>query len=394
MTRPDGTGPFRLWQNAAANQLYVYPAHKDYADEDGDLFPANTPYILVSRGSSGSDQPLPRRGGADPRRLPPRHQGDGSRSEHLAGADGADGVPPLAAERALARGLLQRRRPSGRLRGLRDQPRPHGAASPTRSSPTPSRRRSRIRVHRGGARHRGRRLLRRWASPSSSSTPPPPSPASGARAPDGAAMTVSAEETADPNGRAAQPSSGACCRATPSGCGSSPLERRRAAPGSPSTGTSPSRSPRTTRSSPPGSTSASSPTTACTTAPRRSSAWYFPPTEARSYAPGPDGAPRIAAHRLRRPGEGRAYADPMLIARADWRDDYPTPPDGSLLGWTRTAATAREDFDRRRAPASSPAPPTAGPAAHRAPSPTRSAALPDGRLDGRGDRRRRLPCPC
>ena len=30
MTRPDGTGPFRLWQNAAANHLYVYPAHKDY----------------------------------------------------------------------------------------------------------------------------------------------------------------------------------------------------------------------------------------------------------------------------------------------------------------------------------------------------------------------------
>ena len=56
MTRPDGTGPFRLWQNAAANHLYVYPAHKDFTDEDGDLFPANTPYILVSRGSSGSDR--------------------------------------------------------------------------------------------------------------------------------------------------------------------------------------------------------------------------------------------------------------------------------------------------------------------------------------------------
>ena len=46
----------------------------DYADEDGDLFPANTPYILVSRGSSGSDKPLPRRARADPRRLPARHQ--------------------------------------------------------------------------------------------------------------------------------------------------------------------------------------------------------------------------------------------------------------------------------------------------------------------------------
>ena len=58
MTRPDGTGPLRLWQNASANQLYVYPAHKDYGAKPGDLFPANTPYILVSHGSSGSDQPF------------------------------------------------------------------------------------------------------------------------------------------------------------------------------------------------------------------------------------------------------------------------------------------------------------------------------------------------
>ena len=35
----------------------MHPAHQDYA-ENGDLFPANTPYLLVSRGSSGSDQPL------------------------------------------------------------------------------------------------------------------------------------------------------------------------------------------------------------------------------------------------------------------------------------------------------------------------------------------------
>ena len=71
MTRPDGTGPLRLWQNAAANQLYIYPAHKDYGAKDGeakdgapadgvigDLFPANTPYVIVTHGSSGSDQPF------------------------------------------------------------------------------------------------------------------------------------------------------------------------------------------------------------------------------------------------------------------------------------------------------------------------------------------------
>ena len=58
MTQADGTGPLRLWQNAEANALYVYPAHKDWTPETGDLFPANTPYILVSHGSSGSDQPF------------------------------------------------------------------------------------------------------------------------------------------------------------------------------------------------------------------------------------------------------------------------------------------------------------------------------------------------
>ena len=58
MTQADGTGPLRLWQNAAANLLYVYPAHRDYDAKNGDLFPANTPYLLVSRGSSGSDKPF------------------------------------------------------------------------------------------------------------------------------------------------------------------------------------------------------------------------------------------------------------------------------------------------------------------------------------------------
>ena len=73
----------------------------------------------------GLGQAVPRGHGADPRRLPPRHQGAAGR-RGPDGADRADGLPPLAAERALARGLLQRRRAPGGLRGLRDQPRPHG----------------------------------------------------------------------------------------------------------------------------------------------------------------------------------------------------------------------------------------------------------------------------
>jgi hypothetical protein len=47
-----------LFHQYSANQIYVYPAHNDYGSPRGDLFPANTPYMLISRGSSGSDQPL------------------------------------------------------------------------------------------------------------------------------------------------------------------------------------------------------------------------------------------------------------------------------------------------------------------------------------------------
>ena len=51
------------------NNLYIYPAHHDHSLGHngvtsaawpfyGDLFPANTPYLIISEGSSGSDQPF------------------------------------------------------------------------------------------------------------------------------------------------------------------------------------------------------------------------------------------------------------------------------------------------------------------------------------------------
>ncbi len=47
------------------NHLYVYPEHQDHdpghngnPDGWGDLFPANTPFVIISQGSSGSDQPF------------------------------------------------------------------------------------------------------------------------------------------------------------------------------------------------------------------------------------------------------------------------------------------------------------------------------------------------
>ncbi len=48
----------RLARQYEANHLYVYPEHRDHDPGRGDLFPANTPYQLISQGSSGSDRPF------------------------------------------------------------------------------------------------------------------------------------------------------------------------------------------------------------------------------------------------------------------------------------------------------------------------------------------------
>lgn len=37
------------------DHVYVFPEHRDHDPEQGDVFPANTPYMIVSQGSSGSD---------------------------------------------------------------------------------------------------------------------------------------------------------------------------------------------------------------------------------------------------------------------------------------------------------------------------------------------------
>ena len=58
-----------LYTGYRRNNLYIYPAHHDHSLGHngvanaawpfyGDLFPANTPYVIISEGSSGSDQPF------------------------------------------------------------------------------------------------------------------------------------------------------------------------------------------------------------------------------------------------------------------------------------------------------------------------------------------------
>jgi hypothetical protein len=56
-------GPLLLAQQYRSNNVYIYPEHRDHdpghngwGDGYGDLYPTNTPYLLISQGSSGSDQ--------------------------------------------------------------------------------------------------------------------------------------------------------------------------------------------------------------------------------------------------------------------------------------------------------------------------------------------------
>lgn len=50
-------GPQRLARIYSSGALRIFPEHRDHDPEHGDLLPANTPYYIISQGSSGSDQP-------------------------------------------------------------------------------------------------------------------------------------------------------------------------------------------------------------------------------------------------------------------------------------------------------------------------------------------------
>ncbi len=47
-----------LYRQYTHNNLYIYPTHRDYmsGDDGGDVFPLNSPYLIASKGSSGTDR--------------------------------------------------------------------------------------------------------------------------------------------------------------------------------------------------------------------------------------------------------------------------------------------------------------------------------------------------
>jgi len=337
LTRADGTGPMRLFQNAAANQLYVYPAHRDYGEEMGDLFLANTPYVLVARGSSGSDKPFleavalilaalrpeTKAAATDSGLIVPlvqmvfrrSLQTVRSREEYFSGAahpaafEGYD--INLARMVSLANSIAPDAIPPRvEIRVLEEMPGLEGvdffgAGLSEQLFDTPS---AVARVWRS-------RAFRR-------------------------SLLVSAADTEDPNGR--------------------PLDFHwRLLQGDPERVTieplGDGREARVTLDwHEPFRISEDNPLLssrvdigvfahngAHDSAPAILSV-YFPPHEARRYEPGEGGVPRIAA--IDHAARPEVYADPLLLPRADWRDDFRYDADGALTGWTRVRAGGTAEF--------------------------------------------------
>ncbi len=337
LTNPDGTGPMRLWQNAAANQLYVYPAHKDYSPEGGDLFPANTPYLLIARGSSGSDKPFLEAVAMILAAYRPDTKAR-LREEGL--------IVPTT--QMVFRRSLQTVRSREDYFGAAGQAaafegydinlaRMVSLANSIKPGDIPPQARIRVTAEDLGA--EGIDYFGEGLSEQLFDTP-----AAVARVWRSKAwrreIALSAQETRDPNGRPLT-FEWRLLQGDPAHVRITPSEDGRAATVSLDwqepfaiSRDNPIRSSRV-------DIGLFASNGVHDSAPAILSV-YFPPEEARRYEPGPDGTPRIASiDYAARPG---VHADPMLIPRADWRDDYHYDAAGALTGWTRTRGDRREDF--------------------------------------------------
>lgn len=332
MTEADGTGPLRLWQNASSNALYVYPAHKDYGGKDGDLFPANTPYILVSQGSSGSDQqfldaialilaalrPDTKARLAEENLIVPAVQMIFRRS--LRPVTSRDLYMSAAAfSAALAPWDINPARMVSLANSIREDAIPPQVRIGVESEDLGS---EGIDFFGQGLSEQlfdtPAAIARIWRSRTARRS-----------------MVVSAAGTTDPNGRDLA-FTWRLLQGDPDRVRIEPLDEA---------GT---RARITLDWAPPRPISSENPIVSARadigvfasngihdSAPAIVS-WYMPPTEARTIEPGPDGTPRTARIDHADPEKASAYADPMLVPRADWADHFTYGPDGTLTGWLRS----------------------------------------------------------
>lgn len=353
MTEGDGMGPLRLWQNASSNALYVYPAHRDYGaaagDGVGDLFPASTPYLLVSAGSSGSDQPF---------------------LEAVAlvlAAFRPDTKAKLAAENLIVPTVQMVVRRSLRpvtSRGLYMSAAAWAAAIPPwdinaarmvslassiRAEAIPPQVRLAVETEELGT--EGVDFFGEGLSEQLFDTPAAIARIWRSKAAR-RSLVVSVAETRDPNGRALA-FEWRLLQGDPARVTIEPLDKAG------------SRARITLDWTGPFAISKENPIRSARvdigvfanngvhdSAPAILS-WYMPPSEIREIETGPDGAPRIARIDHADPAAAATYADPMLVPRADWSDRFTYGEDGAPTGWVRSRAGAPDAIfapDGRRLP--------------------------------------------
>ena len=331
LTEADGTGPMRLWQTAAANQVYVHPAHKDYGTEAGDLFPANTPYLIVSRGSSGSDQPFLEAVAMILAALRPDTK-----------AKAAEAGMINSTVQMVFRRSLQNVRSRESYFSSDAHPAAYEAfnvnlarmvslANSLKASELPAE--ARIRVVEEDPGTEGVDFFGEGLSELLFDTPQAVAriwrSSTGRRS-----MVLSAEDSRDANDRPLT-FHWRLLQGDPKKVRIEPLEGGRQARVTldwhEPFAISEENRQKTSRVD----IGLFAGNGVHDSAPAILS-WAFPTLERRVYETGPDGAPRIVSIDHADPARAKAYADPLLYPRADWRDAYRYDASGRPLGWTRT----------------------------------------------------------
>lgn len=329
-------GAGQLARLYAWNHLYVFPEHRDHDPGLGDLFPANTPYVVISQGSSGSDRPFLEALAAILAALPPETKAR-ARDQGLLGA---------TLQLVLRQGMAAVRQQSDYLTG---------AAHPSVFEPEAIELERMVRLAQALRPETLPPLVR--LAVVEESLPRPgveifgeglderlfTTPQAIARLALGTAatrrMVVSAADTVDPNGRDLT-FRWVVLRGDAARIGIRPLDR--AARSVELTipwhvrGPVPGRADLTTDRVDIGVFADNG---AGLSAPAFVT-WMFPGGETREVAA--DGRPLAIDYDT--PRADPASLDPLLFALRDWRDVYDYGPDGALTGWTRARGGALSHF--------------------------------------------------
>lgn len=339
LTEADGAGPLRLWQTAAANQIYIHPAHKDYGAETGDLFPANTPYLIVSRGSSGSDRPFLEAVAMILAALRPNTK-----------AKAAEAGMINSTVQMVFRRSLQNVRSRDSYFSSDAHPAAYEAfdinlarmvslAQSIKAAELPAE--ARLRVEQDDLGTEGVDFFGEGLSERLFDTPQAAARiwrASWGRR----TMILTAEDSRDANGRPLT-FQWRLLQGDPAKVRIEPLDEGRRAQVTldwhEPFAISEENEQKTSRVD----IAVFAHNGVHDSAPAILS-WVFPTHETRIYETGPDGAPRIASIDYADPAKAGVYADPLLYPRADWRDAYRYDAAGRPLGWTRVRNDAETVF--------------------------------------------------